>query len=431
MATDQRLDDVRRITASLEKNTAILYVQCVAGFDLYKTDALSKIDPYVDVALGSESSRSIALLRAGSNPVFDWSVAIPFNRNHTDQYRDGLVVTVWDQDIGSKDDEVGRGNLPIQSIMACETKTHAFRGRVKLTHKGRFSGREKKGGEVEVVVYWVNTADCQRLQNILLKTQQEIEMDLGVAVEPSSPQSPSPLLPLQLNYCVTNFNTLSGAAQAIIDKGKVSEYAPYRTYSMRLYYVNLVFQGFTKGWNKDYKAAQKIYGKSLYSKSVRGALRLQNFMAYSNDYGYVKRRTEVRQVSGLHELRDMLQSFSNECLSTRYTYVIMPDSHMHFSVTSKDTATDFLSKHALHAGAAPEVVYSGEFFFDQRSQRAADLGTASLVIDNNSGTFAPPHDKLHLLQLLMQFNFGTEMPILALDRGDPLLKQLSEENQID
>mmetsp|Transcript_14516 Transcript_14516/g.26317 ORF Transcript_14516/g.26317 Transcript_14516/m.26317 type:complete len:144 (+) Transcript_14516:155-586(+) len=98
---------------------------------------------------------------------------------------------------------------------------------------------------------------------------------------------------------------------------------------------------------------------------------------------------------------------------------------------AKKTATDFLSKHALHAGAATEVVYSGEFFFDQCSRRATETGKTALVIDNNSGTFGPPKEKLDLLKLLMQLNFGTDMPILALDREDPLLRELSDANGVE
>lgn len=428
MATDPRLEDLNKITGSIEKNTAILHVQVLRGANLYKTDTLHAIDPYVGVRLGSDTSRSITLLRAGSDPVFDWSVAIPFDPRH--EYGDGLVLTVWDQDFGSHDDVVGRVALPMATLLPCETAARAFRGKVDVVHRGRLSGRNKKGGSLEIVAYWVSTAECQRLQDLLLEARREIELEISgeEAAAVRSPP-PSPLLPLPLNYCVTNFNELAGIARTIIDKGTVSAYTPYRTYSLRLRCVKWVFQGYTKGWNKEYKAAQKIYGTSLSSKSVRAALKLQNFMAYSNDM--VNSHCAVHEVSGLASLHKLLQSYYAEYAATRYTYVIMPDSHMHFSVTSKDLATDFLSKHALHAGAAPAVTYSGEFFFDRRSRRATATGTPALVVDNNSGTFAPPGGKLHLLKLLLQLNFGTEMPILALDRGDPLLRRLSEENEIE
>ena len=87
----------------------------------------------------------------------------------------------------------------------------------------------------------------------------------------------------------------------------------------------------------------------------------------------------------------------------------MCDSHMHFSITSKKIATDFLTNHAWQL----------------------EMGKVALVIDNNSGTFGPPKDKLDTLKLLMQLNFGTDIPTLALDREDPLLGELSEANGVE
>lgn len=246
-------------------------------------------------------------------------------------------------------------------------------------------------------------------------------------------------VPLPLNYCVTNFNPLSGVAQAIVDKGRLSEWKPFRTFNVRLWHLDVAFGGYTKGWNRDYEAAQKIYGRGPSSKLVRAGLRTQNFMAYSNDY--VNNFSKVYKVLGMASLSEMLRQYSDIDQSkktvpegpstTRYTYVIMPDSHLHFSVTSKQLATDFLSKHALHAGAATEVVYAGEFFFDRFSKRAEETGKVALVIDNNSGTFAPPKERLDSLKLLMQLNFGTDMPIFALDRESSLLKELFDANGVE
>ena len=53
------------------------------------------------------------------------------------------------------------------------------------------------------------------------------------------------------------------------------------------------------------------------------------------------------------------------------------------------------------------------------------------MIDNNAGTFGPPKGTLDLLKLLMQLNFGADMPILALDREDPLLRELSDSNGVE
>ena len=78
---------------------------------------------------------------------------------------------------------------------------------------------------------------------------------------------------------------------------------------------------------------------------------------------------------------------------------------------------DFMSKHAMHADAARDVVYSGEFTVVDKGQGNGYL----LVIDNNSGTYAPSKDDLPLLQQLMQFNFP-DIEIKAVDFNDPQLK---------
>jgi len=104
---------------------------------------------------------------------------------------------------------------------------------------------------------------------------------------------------------------------------------------------------------------------------------------------------------------------------------------MYFSITSKKIAQDFLSKHALHNNVHTKVVFAGEFFIDCKSERYHITKKPALIIDNNSGTFAPPKEKLKLLQRLLEFNFGTESPIIALDRDDSSLHEYFEVNNID
>ena len=118
-------------------------------------------------------------------------------------------------------------------------------------------------------------------------------------------------------------------------------------------------------------------------------------------------------------------------MSLRFTYVILKNSNMHFSITGKKIAQDFLSKHALHNNAGQEVAFAGEFFIDRFSERALATGIPALIIDNNSGTFAPAKEKLHLLQALLEFNFGDECPIIALDRCDPAMTEYFDVNKVE
>ena len=65
-----------------------------------------------------------------------------------------------------------------------------------------------------------------------------------------------------------------------------------------------------------------------------------------------------------------------------FTYAIIEEDNkvfkMKFSETGASFFKDFFSKHAMHAGAKEEVVYSGEFHIQKDSK-----GHHWLVIDNN------------------------------------------------
>lgn len=108
-----------------------------------------------------------------------------------------------------------------------------------------------------------------------------------------------------------------------------------------------------------------------------------------------------------------------------YTYVIaVEDNSLRFSETGAAFFVDFASKHALHANCAQAVRYSGEFhprpkggwvaFNDSTSDNAVQW---ELVVDNNSGTYAPDKGILPKLQQLLAHNFPG-LGIVALDRED-------------
>lgn len=142
----------------------------------------------------------------------------------------------------------------------------------------------------------------------------------------------------------------------------------------------------------------------------------------------------VHMVRGIQEFISALPTTDKNATpgkSIRFTYVILSNSYMHFSITSKKIAQDFLSKHALHSNACPMVVCAGEFFIDYKSERFVKTGRPALIIDNNSGTFAPPKEKLSMLQTVLEWNFGKDYPILTLDRSDPALKEYSDVNNIE
>lgn len=116
-----------------------------------------------------------------------------------------------------------------------------------------------------------------------------------------------------------------------------------------------------------------------------------------------------------------------------YTYVIrVQDDSLRFSETGAAFFVDFASKHALHANCSETVRYSGEFhprpvggwenFSDDIPDKAVEW---ELVVDNNSGTYAPDPKMLPALKGLLEYNFPG-FKIVALDYHDPELEKSRE-----
>mmetsp|Transcript_34546 Transcript_34546/g.97890 ORF Transcript_34546/g.97890 Transcript_34546/m.97890 type:complete len:148 (+) Transcript_34546:117-560(+) len=88
-----------------------------------------------------------------------------------------------------------------------------------------------------------------------------------------------------------------------------------------------------------------------------------------------------------------------------------------YSETGIAKATDYFSKHAMHANAAEEVIYAGEFHLIPEG----DVYT--LYLDNNSGTFAPNAELLPLLEQLFALNFPG-LCVRAVSRDSEELKRV-------
>ena len=116
-----------------------------------------------------------------------------------------------------------------------------------------------------------------------------------------------------------------------------------------------------------------------------------------------------------------------------YTYVIsVDDDSFRFSETGARFLVNMASKHALHSNCADAVRYSGEFHprpeggWDKFSDDMRDEDVRwELVIDNNSGTYAPDKNLLPQLRALLKHNFPW-FEIYALDRDDPELAKSRE-----
>ncbi|KAI8824414.1 uncharacterized protein EV422DRAFT_319518 [Fimicolochytrium jonesii] len=124
-----------------------------------------------------------------------------------------------------------------------------------------------------------------------------------------------------------------------------------------------------------------------------------------------------------------------------YTYAI-DDNTLRFSETGAAFMLDNASKHAMHANCSEYIRYAGEFHvrpacgwaqipppaeYVQMGMGKDDWGW-EVVLDNNSGTYAPPATLLPSLHALIVSNFPG-LRLRCVDRQDPFLEQSRKEMQ--
>ncbi|KAG6815534.1 hypothetical protein H0H87_000922 [Tephrocybe sp. NHM501043] len=211
----------------------------------------------------------------------------------------------------------------------------------------------------------------------------------------------------------------------------------YSTWKMYLRGVPIFFGDRHQGWNRVYKAAQSIF-QGPTSIAVRSGIQAGHRMLYvrnaRNVFGVIDEFGHVAQLlhSGENS-RPGVREFEHRIKPAVYTYIISSeDDSFRFSETGAAFFVDFASKHALHSNCCETVRYSGEFhprpkggwagFSDGIKDEEVDW---ELVIDNNSGTYAPDKTLLPELKALLEYNFPG-FGILALDREDPQLEESRE-----
>jgi hypothetical protein len=200
---------------------------------------------------------------------------------------------------------------------------------------------------------------------------------------------------------------------------------------MRIRGVTSYLGGTPQHWNVDYAAAQRIFGVGPTSLAIRSSIQTGHRLLYArstrNGFGVIEKPEDV------FSLLTGGRVTSHRVKPAVYTYIISADDDtFRFSETGAAFFVDFASKHALHANCAEAVRYSGEFHprpaggWENFSDDKADKDVQwELVIDNNSGTYAPDKKLLPKLQALLEYNFPGFI-VVALDRSDPALEKSRE-----
>ncbi|KAH8100393.1 hypothetical protein BXZ70DRAFT_1000487 [Cristinia sonorae] len=215
--------------------------------------------------------------------------------------------------------------------------------------------------------------------------------------------------------------------------GNVQDAHLYSTWKMFLRGVPLFFGDTVQHWNTNYKAAQAIFSNTT-SVAVRSTIQAGHRMLYArsttNTFGVINSTRDIVDI--LHGGKAG-STTAHRVKPAVYTYIISAeDDSFRFSETGAAFFVDFASKHALHANCAEVVRYSGEFHprpeggWENFSDETPDEEVKwELVLDNNSGTYAPDPMMLAELKELFEYNFP-EFKIYTFDFNDPRLSQSRE-----
>jgi hypothetical protein len=194
----------------------------------------------------------------------------------------------------------------------------------------------------------------------------------------------------------------------------------FSCYEIDIHSVKNIFGDNFQHWNVNYDKAQMIFKESVASAMVRTGLKTQHASLYTSathiQTYLIEKPDDIFQMLGFG-LRGGVRRY--------FTYVLLDDV-MRFSETGAAFFSDFMSKHAMHSNASVQVRFAGEFHIQKND------GKFKLVIDNNSGTYAPDKNLLPKLRELFETNFEG-MIVEALDYKDPLWAQykgkVEEENK--
>ncbi|KAG0219187.1 hypothetical protein BGX33_004251 [Mortierella sp. NVP41] len=269
-------------------------------------------------------------------------------------------------------------------------------------------GSRLEGTQEHIIDIW--RSDTRRQGQLLIQTTAFRSNGASAALGKPSTKGPA------------RYSRHTSYAAGVLTKDKKMEFYTYR---IRLYHLADIFGSdsrFYQGWNRAYEASQRIFADTLDGLNIRNALHSQHALLYrhgrSTIYGAVSTASEMGELLHGDRLR---KDPSQNLRAVVFTYSIVPKG-IYFSETGTAFFQDFMSKHAMHANRATEVLYAGEFRYYRDEHHNGDW---TLLIDNNSGTYAPNKDELYKVQQVFQLNFP-DLVVRAVDREDPYLKELVE-----
>ncbi|EAU89347.2 hypothetical protein CC1G_03612 [Coprinopsis cinerea okayama7 len=369
-----------------------LEIQFIGANGLPKMDVVGSADPYFVAKLDDRITFVSNVIKNTLSPVWNevWRVKnVPSTAS--------LRVEVWDKDEGSAtDDYIGKS---LTSVTAAAKELEIEAPSIAL--------RKSRG------TFWLKVESTPST----MRQQQEFQYLFDGPIRFTRHFSPT-----------VGLFTASSTVRAIGETPSEPVHDPrlYSTWKFHIKGVPLFFRDVHQPWNRDYPAAQKIFGQGPTSLAVRGTVQAGHSMLYArfadNGSGILDTRNkdnpEIEEPISLKEVLHAGGSANERIKPAVYTYIISSiDDTLRFSETGAAFFVDFASKHALHANCAPQVDWE-------------------LVVDNNSGTYAPDKMVLPTVQECLESNFGCGLPsvdparrgfrVVVYDREDPRLVESRE-----
>lgn len=375
-----------------------LTIHFIGASGLPKMDVIGSADPYFRASLDGRLQYTSTVKERTQTPVWNeiWHVKnVPLTAD--------LHIEVFDKDPGPRDDAIGAFHATITP----GAKEYVIEGLITKRNKGAF---------------WLD-----------METREPTH-----AAEHCPPYTFDG--PVRFSR---HFSPTVGLLTSLNDERL------YSTWKIFIKGVPMFFGDIVQGWNKDYAAAQRIFGPGPDSFALRSAIKSGHAMLYArstcNGFGIIDSNRETLDLfegslrghpppppppAGDADEQGVIPPKPPQRIKPAvYTYVIaVQDSSLRFSETGAAFLVDFASKHALHANCAEAVRYSGEFhprpkggwqgFSDDIPD---DMVQWELVVDNNSGTYSPNKDDLVRAQMAFEYNLPG-ITVIALDREDPELK---------
>ncbi|KAH9173100.1 hypothetical protein EDB89DRAFT_2242494 [Lactarius sanguifluus] len=366
--------------AGVQTKYVDLTIHFIGAQGLPKTDVAGSSDPYFVARFDREIEYTSSVQVNTLQPV--WNELWRLKNVPTDAT---LAVQVMDKDEGKTDDFVGK----FETTVAPGAKEAVIQGPMHRRRSGTF---------------WLNIESR----------------------EPATPLSEAPAYTFDgpLRY-TQHYSPTVGQLT------RVNDARLYSTWEVRLRGVRTFFGDVFQHWNTEYAAAQSIFGAGPGALALRGTIRTGHRTLYAQT---MRDRTgpldtpRGRARAAARHKQPRAGTLSHRPAPAARETCGVHDETLRFSETGATFFVDFASKHALHANCAKRVRYSGGWagYGDGNSDADADERTHwELVIDNNSGTYAPSRDLLPAVRALLEYNFPG-FAICALDREDPGLKESRE-----